>query len=132
MNEPHTDLTGRRLAYAPKYTATLSPSLRFPLWPSMRIAGLAGLDGLYRSSRYLDVNDDPNKLQKGTFTLNARVGVLSAEGTWSAILNARNVTGTHDRVLIIDQPLLPGNYMSNAMIPETIVSLQLRYDFHGP
>jgi hypothetical protein len=46
---------------------------------------------------------------------------------WSVILNGKNLTGEEESVLILDQPVLPGNYVSAALPSAPSFHLNFRY-----
>src|SRR5690606_38216984 len=53
------DLSGRETPFTPRMTASLTPALRFPLWPRFNIGGLLGIDVLHQGEQYLDADLDP-------------------------------------------------------------------------
>ncbi|HEU0197269.1 MAG TPA: TonB-dependent receptor [Nevskiaceae bacterium] len=103
------DLTGRPLPFAPRWTLALTPGYTVML--PKQVAAHAFFDVLYKSGRYLDIDDDrANKYQGGVTTLNARIVFNDPSHLWSVGLVAHNIT---HRVIIdqvIDEPEAPGNY----------------------
>ena len=103
------DLSGQPVAYAPKWTASLSPSFSLPLW----FTDKAGINVLttasYQSSRYLNLDDDPRSVQKSTLMYNAFISVGAVTGSWS--LSAGCVNCTKEGVLaqVTEQAAIPGN-----------------------
>ena len=123
------DLSGRPLPYTPKVNASLHPTMLFPLFRSLGVGALFGVDFLYQGSRFLDSDLDPNTRQVATAKVNARLGLLDQGGRWSLILNGKNLTGTRESLLIIDQPLLGGNYIAFPLVDEPLFSVDFRYNF---
>ncbi|MEQ1437801.1 TonB-dependent receptor [Fontimonas sp. SYSU GA230001] len=103
------DLSGRRLAYAPRTTAALVPSYTLPIAGGRATAAFA-IDWLYRSDRYLDIDLDPRTYQPATNEINARLTVGAPSRRWLLNVAARNLTQITIFEQILDQPLAPGNF----------------------
>jgi len=123
------DLGGRPLPYTPKVSASLFPSITVPLSRSWGVGALFGVDFLYRSGRFLDSDDDPATHQPATARVNVRLGFLSQSGRWAVMFHGKNLTGTKERLLVVDQPLLEGNYIAFPLIDEPTFTVDLRYNF---
>jgi iron complex outermembrane receptor protein len=123
------DLSGKPLPYTPKISASLFPSIAVPVSRSWGIGALFGVDFLYRSSRFLDSDDDPATRQPATAKVNVRLGFLSQSGRWAVIFHGKNLTGAKERLLVIDQPLLEGNYIAFPLPDEPTFRVDLRYNF---
>lgn len=106
---PTQDLSGRRLANAPRWTSALVPSYT-DYWPRLNATATLALDYFYRSGRYLDVDLDPRTYQSSTQELNARISLGAQSGEWLVNLAARNLTGERVLEQVLDQPLAPGNF----------------------
>lgn len=104
------DLSGKRLPYAPRWTAAVAPNLFFPLGNGL--TGTLGLDWVFRSSRFLDVDLDPRKKQGATNLYNAFVVINDASRQWAVNLGIRNITDTRYYDQVVSQPLAPGNFAS--------------------
>jgi iron complex outermembrane receptor protein len=104
------DLSGKRLSLAPRWTATFVPSYQLPL--PFALGARFAVDVLYRSSRYLDVDDDARKLQPATRMYNARLTVEQLASRWSVTMGAHNLTNVQVYDQIIGQPLAPGNFVA--------------------
>jgi iron complex outermembrane receptor protein len=104
------DLSGKRLSLAPRWTASLVPAYRLPI--DTAFGASVAVDLLYRSSRYLDVDDDPRKLQAATRIFNARLMLDHPGRGWTATLAAHNITNVQVYDQIIGQPLAPGNFVA--------------------
>ncbi len=120
------DLSGQPLAYAPKVSGSLFSSLTIPL-SSSGINLLLGVDGIYQGEHFIDTDNDPVATQQATTKINARIGLKADDGSWSVILNGKNLTEQEESVLVLDQPSLPGNYVSAALPSEAAYQLDFRY-----
>lgn len=103
------DLSGQSLASAPKWSASLIPTLSLPGF-GPKWGFQFQVEGLYTSKRYLDVDLDRNTLQKATFTLNARVSVGARDGAWSVSVFGSNLTNEGVLAQVSDEPVAPGNF----------------------
>jgi hypothetical protein len=101
-----SDLT---LVSAPKWSASLIPTLSLPGF-SDGWGFQFQVEGLYTSSRYLDVDLDPNTLQKETVTVNGRISVGARDGAWSLSALVSNLTKEGILAQVSDEPIAPGNY----------------------
>lgn len=124
---PRQDLSGKEVPYAPKVSASLYPSLRFPLSDNWGM--LLGLDILYQGEHYLDIDLDEQARQEATTQFNARIGMRQIDGGWSAVLNAKNISSEQERSLFLDSPRNVGNYVARAKHSEPTYSLDIRYSF---
>ena len=102
------NLGGKRLSFAPRWTASLIPAYQVPFDAAITTLSL---DLVYRGSRYLDVDLDPAKLQPGTRVYNGRFTIASPSRAWSANLVAHNLTNVVFADQAISQPLAPGNVL---------------------
>jgi iron complex outermembrane receptor protein len=123
------DLSGEPLAFAPEVSGSLYASMNIPLF-STGVNVLLGLDAVHQGEHFIDTDNDPVATQQATTKLNARVGLKSDSDTWSVILNAKNMTGEEEAVLVLDQASLPGNYVSAALSPDPIYNLTVRIAWH--
>ncbi len=126
---PTQDLSGRETPFAPRLSASFTPSIKFPVWPRHQIGGLFGIDVLYQGEHFLDVDLDPASHQEATTKINARLGIAPLDRRWSLIVNAKNLSGEQERAVLIDQPQFPGNYATVALIDEPQYVVELRYNF---
>jgi outer membrane receptor protein involved in Fe transport len=104
------DLSGKPLSLAPRWTASLVPSYRLPAF--MPVGATLAFDLLYRSSRFLDVDDDPRKLQPATRMYNARVTLDDLSRRWAVTVGAHNISNVRVYDQVIGQPLAPGNFIA--------------------
>ncbi len=124
---PRQDLSGREVAYNPEISASLYPTLRFPLGDDWGV--MIGLDILYQGEYYLDLDLDERAKQDPTTKVNFRVGVKQMDGGFSAVLNVKNITKEEQRQLFLDSPRNPGNYVALPLPVDPQVTLDLRYTF---
>lgn len=103
------DLTGKRLAFAPRWTASLIPSYSQNIDP-LGLTSTVAVDLLYRGDRYLDVDDDARKLQPANVIINARMILGRPDESWSVNVAAQNITNQLIYDQIVGQPLAPGNF----------------------
>lgn len=129
-NAPATqNLTGRETPFTPKLSGSFTPSVKFPLMPSLRLGGLFGVDVLYQGEQYLEADLDPQTFQKATTKINARFAFKQIDGPWAVILNARNLTRQRERALVLDQQQMTGNYVSIPLYDKPVYTLDFRYNF---
>jgi iron complex outermembrane receptor protein len=102
------DLSGEPLAFAPKVSGSLYSSLNLPIF-NTGINLLLGADALYQGDHFIDTDNDPFAFQEATLKFNARIGVKASNGSWSVILNGKNLTEEEESVLVFDQALIGGN-----------------------
>lgn len=103
------DLTGKRLAFAPRWTASLVPSYSQNI-DQLGLVSTVAVDLLYRGDRYLDVDDDDRKLQPANTIINARMILGRPDDSWSVNVAAQNITNQLIYDQIVGQPLAPGNF----------------------
>ncbi|HVT35599.1 MAG TPA: TonB-dependent receptor, partial [Nevskiaceae bacterium] len=107
-NTQTQDLSGKRLSYAPRWTASLIPAYQVPF---DAVISTISVDVLFRGSRYLDVDLDPDKLQPATRVYNARLTLSAPSRRWNFNLVAHNLTNVVFADEAISQPLAPGNVL---------------------
>jgi outer membrane receptor protein involved in Fe transport len=104
------NLSGEPLAFAPQWTAAMTPSYTFLHLP-YSIGVTAAVDLLYQGDRYLNSEDDPRQLQKATFVVNPHlVFADEVNDTWGLALGVQNASNEVYSDQVIDQPLAPGNF----------------------
>ncbi|MBD2860249.1 TonB-dependent receptor [Spongiibacter sp. KMU-158] len=127
--DPTQDLSGKPLPYAPRWSGSLSPSFNFPILGSPDVLGSIRLNVSYTGERYQDSDIDINTLQEEITRIDAGLGVRSADDSWSVNLQARNLTKEQDSLLILDQPLIPGNYTKTPYPDQTTYQLDFKLGF---
>jgi hypothetical protein len=90
---------------------------------------LLGLDAIYQGEHFIDTDNDPNAVQEATTKYNARVGFKAESGLWSLIMNAKNLSGAEESVVVLDQPNIAGNYVSAALPDSPSLHLDLRINW---
>lgn len=121
------DLSGKRLPYAPRWTAAVAPNVFFPLGNGL--IGSLGLDWVYRSSRYLDADIDERKKQRPTNLYNAFFIINDASRKWAINLGIRNLTDTRYYDQIVSQPLAPGNFVASGINEPRLFTQSISYSF---
>ncbi len=124
---PRQDLSGREVPFAPKVSASLYPSLKFPI--SDQWGMLVGLDILHQGEHYLDIDLDEETFQEATTKVNLRLGLKQLDGGWSVVFNAKNLTGEQSRTIFLDSPRNAGNYVALAEHDEPTYTIDVRYAF---
>jgi iron complex outermembrane recepter protein len=104
------DLAGKRIAFAPDRTATLTPTLTFNVGGSY-VATFAA-DALYQGGQYTDTDLDPNTYQPATTKYAARLGFGHLEGRWGVTLGGTNLTDERTLNQVTDAPFFPGTYFA--------------------
>lgn len=103
------DLDGRRLAFSPDRTGTLTPSLSYPLFGT--IATLAG-DVIYQGEQYTDVDLDPATRVAGHFLYSARVMLAHPRDVWSLSIGGSNLADKKVLNQVTDATFFPGSYFA--------------------
>ncbi len=103
------DLGGRRIAMAPKETASLTPTLEFPLFG---LAMSASVDFLYQGDQYTDGDLDPNAFSPAFTMVSARVSLASIESGWAISVGGSNLTDEEVLSQVVDTVFFPGTYNS--------------------
>ena len=73
------------------------PAYRLPL--DSAVGAAVAVDVLYKSTRFLDIDDDPRKLQPATRIYNARLMLDHAGWGWTATLAALDAAVAQRSVL---------------------------------
>ena len=126
---PSQDLSGEQLPYNPQFSASLTPTIRFPIIPAWGIGGMFGLDVIHQGDHYLDYDLDEKTYQEATTKINARFAIGPEDKRWAVIFNAKNLTEEQERLLVIDTIIQGGNYVAITLPDEVQYSLDFRYNF---
>ncbi|NKI16720.1 TonB-dependent receptor [Spongiibacter sp. KMU-166] len=126
---PSQDLTGKRLAFAPAESASITPTVRLPLWPAREIGAMFAVDIIYQGDHFLDPDLDEKTYQEATTKINARLAISPLNKLWAVILNAKNLTQQKERLLVLDAQQQGGNYVAVTHPDETLYSIDFRYNF---
>ncbi|WP_374680283.1 TonB-dependent receptor [Hydrocarboniphaga effusa] len=120
------DLGGRRIAFAPRQTATLTPTLDFPLF--FGLGGQLAGDVIYQGDQYTDVDLDPNTHVPAYTLYNARLIVSNAEQTWSLAVGGTNLADKRVLNQVADASFFPGTYFAQqAAGRQLFAALSLRF-----
>ena len=103
------NLAGKRIAFAPEHTATLTPSLTYLF--GEYLATLA-VDALYQGGQFTDTDLDPNTYQEGYTKLAARLMFSHAGGWWTLALGGTNLTDEAVLNQVTDAPFFPGTFFA--------------------
>ncbi|MDB5987750.1 MAG: TonB-dependent receptor [Nevskia sp.] len=123
------NLTGQRLPFAPRITASMVPAYTAHL--PYALSTTFAVDVLYQGSRYLNSEDDARELQPATTQLNTRLVLADdARGDWALTLAANNLTREVIQDQIIDQPLAPGNFGAIRIDRGRYYTANLSVSFH--
>lgn len=120
------DLTGRELANAPEWTGNIALDHEIPVGENLLLRSHVDLQ--YTDEQYLATDLDPNTLEDANTTLNARVALGNADGSWELALVGKNLTDEEIRSWSNDPLLLSGSYFSYYEPPRTVaVQFMLSY-----
>jgi len=116
---PKCDLTGRRIANAPRMQASLSGTYTTPLfnWP---YDFFVGGDIIFQGDTDLQTDLDEQDRQDAYLFLNGRAGINTADGRLSFSVNVRNITNKPIKILSIDAPLFANTHVAGGDMPRTI------------
>lgn len=101
------DLSGRELAFAPEFTASLSPTITLPLFG--RALNLT-FDWLYQGDQYTDIDLDPNTFVPAHSTYAARLAYAAPDGSWAVAIGGSNLTDENYATQVVDSAFFPGAY----------------------
>lgn len=103
------DLGGKRIAFAPRQTATLTPTLSFPIGSTLLNLSV---DVLYQGEQYTDTDLDPNSFSPDYTMYSARIGLSDMNDRWSLTIGGSNLSD--ERVLnqVTDAVFFPGTYFA--------------------
>lgn len=101
------DLSGEPLAFAPKITATLMPSLAYR-WGNFDLS--ASLTIQHRGEHFTDTDLDPNTRIPATTTYGANLALGHSLQGWSLAVGGKNLSDERTLNQVIDTALFPGTY----------------------
>lgn len=101
------DLSGERIAFAPRQTATLSPTLSFYFW---NLATRLSVDVIYQGDQYTDSDLDPATHVDAYTQYAARLSLGNQAETWSVTLGGTNLSDELVLNQVTDALLFPGTY----------------------
>jgi len=116
------DIGGTTLPRAPKWSGALTLNVNHPLDNGIRLLADATVRG--RSGTYLEENLNPLSYQEGFSKVDLRLGLASADDTWTLALIGRNLTDELTASHSFGTPFLAGT-QTYVVDPGRIVSIQL-------
>jgi len=119
------DLSGKRGAFAPEYSAALYLDYTFSF---DQFEVNAHIDVNYKDEMFLADDLDENAHQDSFVKVDARLGLSTIDGKWDFLLYGRNLTEEVTYTASVDAPLTPGAYAAWVEEPR-IVGIQGRYNF---
>jgi hypothetical protein len=119
------------LAFVPSESASLTPIIRFPIWPAQDIGAMFALDVIYQGNHYLDPDLDEATYKEAITKINARLAIGTADRRWAIITNAKNLTEVQERLLVLDIQQQGGNYVAVTRPDEVQFGADFRYNV-GP
>jgi outer membrane receptor protein involved in Fe transport len=116
------NLAGKRLVASPDWNGSFGTTWEAPLSDAMdlQISGNAS----YRSSILHEIDQDPNVVAKGYWSLDGSVALKSSNDRWNLSLIGRNLTDHFVARSIRDAVFFAGSYSVETGLPRTI-ALQL-------
>lgn len=105
--EAQQDLSGRPISLAPKKTASLTPTLQFPL---LGLGASASVDILYQGDQYTDGDLDPATFLEAYTTISARFSLASPESGWVVSVGGSNLTDEDIAGQTVDTVFFPKSY----------------------
>ncbi len=115
------DLTGNRLANAPRWNGALGLNYNLPLGNTGMVM-FAGLDIVYSSKIFFDTDLDPIDAQEALTKYNGRLGIAAEDNLWAFTVHGRNLSDEVDLVVVSDVPVLEGAHFGAAELPRTITA----------
>ena len=116
LNE-RQDLAGKTLAFAPKWSATVSPMLEYSLF------GLdlnLGFNIRYQDDQFTDTDLDEYTRVKAHTIYSAHLRVSPYAGHWNLVIGAKNLTDKRVLNQSLDTALFPGVYLVNQQPGRTL------------
>ena len=81
---------------------------------------MSGINFLYQSDTFLNLDNDPVDLQRAYTQINAKIGIAGRDDDWSLTIHGRNLTDEVVYMEAADVPLLEGDHFSRQDLPRTI------------
>jgi outer membrane receptor protein involved in Fe transport len=119
------NLGGRRIAFAPKMTATLTPTITLPFDV---VQWKFAVDVLYQGEQYTDTDLDPATKVKGYTEFGARITLSDIDDRWSFTLGGQNLTDKRVLNQVTDATFFPGSYFAQEARGRQIIgAVSLRF-----
>lgn len=113
------DLSGQALSRAPKWNGSLGFDYSVNV-PNVSWRLLSGINVLYQSDTFLNLDNDPLDTQPATTQINAKIGIAGRDDDWSLTIHGRNLTDEVVYLESADVPLLEGDHFNRQDLPRTI------------
>jgi len=104
------DLSGKRIAFAPRQTASLTPQLSFPL--PLGLGGRLAGDVIYQGDQFTDADLDPNTFVPAYTIYNARLTIANDDESLSLTIGGTNIGDKRVLNQVIDATFFPGTYFA--------------------
>lgn len=121
------DISGETNAYSPKVSGSVNLEYYTELTDSIELK--TSLDIIYKSEFYTNADLNPWTKQDAFTKFNARVSLLSTEGSWQVALLAKNITDETTINQSSDMPLIGAGFYNVKTDPGRSVSMQFSYNF---
>lgn len=113
------DLSGQPLPRAPEWNGSLGFDYSFAV-PNVSWRVISGVNLLYQSETFLNLDNDPIDLQEATTQVNAKFGFAGRDEDWSLTIHGRNLTNEVIYMEAADVALLEGDHFVRQDLPRTI------------
>jgi iron complex outermembrane receptor protein len=120
------NLSGQPTEFAPEWSGSVSGTYTVPI--SGELALVTEATGLFSSAYFLSGTDDPSVRQSGYGRLDARLGVESTDGRWTAELIGKNLTDRTILTFAAPYTLSPGSLYAAKQSTRNVAA-QFRYQW---
>jgi iron complex outermembrane recepter protein len=118
------DLSGRRIAFAPRHTGTLTPTLAFPIGSTLLSLSA---DWIFQGDQFTDTDLDPNTYVPAYMQYGARLTLADSAGRWALALGGTNLDDTRVLNQVTDATFFPGTFFAQqASGRQAFATLSLR------
>lgn len=112
------DLSGKRGAYAPKWSGSFYADFIYPLTNNLNLN--ARTDVNHKSGMYFSNDLDPTLYQGGYVKIDGRIGISSSSNTWDVSVFGRNLTNRKTYTFAVDTALMGGIKAGYVEEPRTL------------
>ncbi|HVT34749.1 MAG TPA: TonB-dependent receptor [Nevskiaceae bacterium] len=114
-------LAGQRIAFAPRSSATLTPTLTYPFFGDLMLT-FSG-DVIWQGNQFVDTNLDPKKYVGGYTKFAARMVLAHPDGRWSISLGGNNLSDKRVLNQVVDATFFPGSYFAQQAAGRTVFGM---------
>src|SRR3546814_7702778 len=118
------ELSGRTLSFAPKVTASLTPTVTLPLG---RYLLQTAVDWLYQGDQYTDIDLDPHTFEPAHSTYSARISLIDPNHGWTLTVGGSNLLDKNYATQVVDTAFFPGGYRSEEHTSELQSLMRITY-----